>query len=236
MFLENKLVIPPDRMFAARWVFQLSVISSMISITQVPYNATLIAHERMAVYAYVEILNSLLKLGIVYLLILSDYDKLILYSALILCVTIIITTIYKIYCSKHFSESHYKFVWERNILKPMISFSSWNLFGASASVFKNQGINMLLNIFFGPTVNAANAIANQVNIAVSNFSSGFTTALTPQIVKNYASNDISTMKNLIFKGGRYTFFLLMVLIIPIFLETDFILKIWLKKFRNMQSN
>lgn len=227
-WLENKLVVAPDRMPAARWVYQLSILSSMITITQVPYNATIIAHERMSVYAYVEILNSFLKLGIVYLLVIGNFDKLILYAVLTLCVTVIITTIYKIYCTRNFSESHYKFAWEKEIIKPMISFSGWNLFGSSASVLKNQGVNILLNIFFGPIVNAANAIAYQVNSAVSNFSNGFTTALTPQIVKSYATKDIARMKKLIFRGGRYIFFLLMILMIPIFLETDIILRLWLK--------
>ena len=228
-WLENKLVIPPERMFAAQWVYQLSILSAMISITQVPYNATIIARERMNVYACVEILNSILKLGIVYLLVIGNFDKLILYAILILCITIIITTIYKIYCTKNFPESHYKFVWEKDILNPMFSYSGWNFYLSSSYTLKTQGINMLLNMFFGVAVNTAYGIAMQVQNAAANFSNNFLTAVRPQIVKYYATGDIYKMQNLIINASKFSFLLLFLISFPLIVENNFVLNIWLKK-------
>lgn len=227
-FLENKLVIPAGRMNAARWVYQLSIASTMIAIVQVPYNATIIAHERMNIYAYVEILNVCLKLGIVYLLVVGNFDKLILYAVLVFCVSTLIAIIYRIYCLKNFEESKYHFLWDRKYIYPMLSFSGWSLFGSAVSMTRGQGINILMNIFFGTAVNAANAIANQVNAVISIFSYNFTTSLNPQIVKSYAANEREQMKMLIFRGGKFSFFLLLMLSIPILLETDIVLKLWLR--------
>jgi len=227
-WLENKLVIPPERMNAARWVYHLSIISSMIDITQVPYNATIIAHERMNVYAYVEILNSLLKLGIVYLLVVGHFDKLILYAVLTLCVTIIITTIYKLYCSKHFSESRYKFAWNKDILHPMLKFSGWDLYGNMCVMAKGQGVNILLNLFFGVAINAAYGIANQVQGVVSSFSSNFLIAVRPQIVKYYAAGEIENMQNLMINSAKYSFLLMFFFSFPLILENHFVLHLWLK--------
>lgn len=228
-WLENKLVVSSDRMPAVRWVYQLSIIGSMIGITQVPYNAMIIAHERMSVYAYVEILNSSLKLGIVYLLVIGNFDKLILYTILILCVTIIITTIYKIYCTRNFPESHYKYIWKKEIIYPMLSFSGWDLYGNLSYVVKNQGINILLNLFFGVLVNAAYGIANQVQGTVSNFSNSFLTAVRPQIVKYYAAGEIKKMQNLVINISKFSFLLMFLFSLPLIIENHFILKLWLKK-------
>lgn len=228
-WLENKLVVPIERMNAARWVYQLSIISSMINITQVPYNAIIIAHERMNVYAYVEILNSLLKLGIVYLLVIGNFDKLILYAVLILSITITITTIYKIYCSKNFSESHYKFAWNKDIIHPMFKFSGWDLFGSFSYLSKTQGINILLNLFFGTIVNAAYGISSQVLGVASQFAGNFLTAVRPQIVKLYASNEIGKLQNLMINTSKFSFFLIFIISFPLILENHFILQIWLKQ-------
>jgi len=226
-WLEHKLVIAPDRMDAARWVFHLSVLASMINITQAPYNAAIIAHERMSVYAYVEILNSLLKLGIVYLLVVGNFDKLILYAVLTLCVTIIITTIYKIYCTRNFAESHYKFRWDKEIIKPMIAFSGWDLCGSFSYLSKTQGINILLNLFFGTIVNAAYGISTTIQAVINQFSSNFMTAVRPQITKLYANNEIEKMQRLMFNASKISFFLIFLLSLPLIIETKFILEIWL---------
>ena len=227
-WLENKLVVPLERMTSARWVYQLSIISAMISITQVPYNATIIAHERMNIYAYVEILNSLLKLGIVYLLVIGNFDKLILYAILTLCVTIIITTIYKIYCLRNFSESDYKFEWNQEIMKPMISFSGWNIYYTMGYSLRTQGVNMLLNMFFGVAINAAYGLATQLNHMVSAFSSNFLTAVNPQIVKYYAMKEIEKMQSLIYNSTKFSFLLIAVFSFPIIIENKFLLAVWLK--------
>jgi O-antigen/teichoic acid export membrane protein len=231
-WLENKLVIAPDRMNAARWVFHLSILASIIGITQVPYNATIIAHERMNVYAYVEILHSLLKLGIVFLLVIGNFDKLILYAVLTLCVTLIITTIYKIYCARNFAESHYKFHWDKEIVKPMISFSGWNLYQSSSFTLKTQGVNMILNLFHGVAMNAAYIIAVQVQSALYSFANSFLFAANPQIIKYYAQRKIEKMQSLVINASKFIFLLLFLLSFPLTLEMNFILKLWLKTVPN----
>lgn len=227
-FLESKLVIPDERMIAARWVFQFSLISAMISFIQVPYNASIISHERMNVYAYVEILNVFLKLGIVYLLSTGDFDKLILYAFLVLCISIITALIYRIYCLKHFEECKYIFNRDKKILYSMLSFSSWDLYGNLSVIARTQGVNILLNMFFGPLLNAANTVAIQVQGAVMAFASNIVTAVRPQIVKDYASGNIQHMTNLVMNASKYIYILLLVLSLPLILEMNFILNLWLK--------
>jgi O-antigen/teichoic acid export membrane protein len=228
-WLENKLVIAPERMNAARWIFHLSVIASVIGITQVPYNATIIAHERMNVYAYIEILNSLLKLAIVFLLVMCNFDKLILYAVLTLCVAIVITVIYRTYCVRHFSESRYKFEWNREIIIPMLNFSGWELYTHLAYTARTQGINILLNSFFGVIVNAAYGIAGQVQGAAKSLSNNFLTAVRPQITKYYAVDDFVNMQSLMINAAKYSFLLMFIITLPLLLETHFILQIWLKQ-------
>jgi O-antigen/teichoic acid export membrane protein len=227
-FFENKLIIPSERMFAARWVYQSSIFCTVVSIVQIPYNASIIAHERMNVYAYMEILNSLLRLGIVYLLVISNWDKLILYSVLMLCVSATLAMIFKIYCVRNFSESHYKFTWEKNIIYPMICFSGWNLYGTFAYMMKTQGINMFFNLFFGVIVNAAYGIASQVQNAIQGFSNNFITASHPQVIKYYASGELHKMQNLIINVSKFSFLLLLMISLPLIIENQFVLEIWLK--------
>lgn len=226
-WLENKLIITPERMMSARWVFHLSVLASTINITQVPYNATIIAHERMDAYAYIEILNSLLKLGIVFLLVLGNFDKLILYAVLVLFVTILITIIYRAYCVHNFNESRYKYEWDKEIIKPMLGFSGWNLCDNMVYTARTQGVNILLNMFFGVVLNTAYGIAFQVQGAVQNFSNNFLSASRPQIVKYYAVNDMENMQNLMINIAKFSFLLMYMLTLPLLLETHFVLKIWL---------
>ncbi len=226
-FLENKLVIPESRMTAARIVYQTTIIASMLSIMQTPYNATIIAHEKMDVYAYVGILNVFLRLLIVYLLVIGDFDKLILYSFLQLSVSIIIILIYRIYCKTHFTETRFSFVWKKELLKPMLSFSGWDLYGNMSVIARTQGVSILLNMFFGPIANAAAGIAAQVQGAVMSFAGNIVTAVRPQLVKYYATEEYHPMFELLSNSIKLSFILLSILTIPIITEINYILKLWL---------
>ena len=227
-FLENKLVIPAERMAAARWVYQLSIVSMVISIVRVPYNAAIIAHERMNIYAYVEILNSILRLGIAYLLLISSYDKLITYAVLVLIVSIIISAIYFWYCRRCYQECRARFAWEKSIINPMLSFSAWDLYSNLGVMGRTLGVNILLNLFFGPVLNAANTVAVQVQGTVLNFSVNVLTAVRPQIVKTYATGEHDSTRYLVFNTVKFTYILQLILSMPLILEMDFILNLWLK--------
>lgn len=227
-FLTHKLQIPQERMGAAMWVYQFSILSTMITLTQVPYNALIIAHERMNVYAYVSVLDTVLKLLIVYLLTIGNFDKLKLYAVLVFFVAFIIAMIYRLYCKKHYEESSIFFKWDRNLYKELFSFSIWELYGGFALMGMGQGLNMLLNIFFGPTVNAARAIAFQVQGAVLGFGENFITAVKPQIIMHYAEKNIGPMMKLVFSSSKYSFFLTFFLTLPFLLEMPFVLNLWLK--------
>jgi len=226
-FLENKLVIAPERMNAARIVYQLSIISTMITIAQVPYNATIIAHERMNIYAYVEILNTFLKLGIVYLLIVGNWDKMVLFALLTLIVSIIISAVYMLYCVNKFEESKYKFEWDKKIIYPILSFSVWNMVGCGAVAGATQGVNILLNLFFGAVVNAARGVAVQVNGTITAFVNNFQTAVNPQIVKLYAAGKMNELFTLVFQNAKFSFSIMWLLLLPISLKMETILHIWL---------
>lgn len=227
-FLNSQLNIPDERMGAANWVYQFSIFSFVVSILNVPYNATIIAHERMGVYAYISIVEVSLKLLIVFALVWIGFDKLKLYAILTFVVSSIIRTINKTYCKRNFEEAKYSFFWDKNLYKTLMSYAGWNLFGNIAAVLFNQGINILLNIFFGPIVNAARGIAYQVNGAISGFVSNFQMSMNPQIVKSYAAGDHKYMQTLIFQGSKYSFFLLFLLSLPVLLQTELLLKWWLK--------
>ena len=226
-FLCNKLVIPEGRMLAAHLVFQFSVLSMFFNVTQVPYNSILIAHEKMDIYAYVELLNVGLKLGIVYLLLLCDFDKLILYAALSLVVSIIIVLIYRVYCLRHYEESSFYFIWDTSLLKPMLSFSGWDLYGNMSVVVFSQGIAMLLNIFFGPLLNAANNISLTVQGTIKGFTYNVIQAFRPQIIKQYAQGEIQAVGNYCLMATQYTLLCYSLMAIPLFFNADFILQLWL---------
>lgn len=228
-FVNNKLVIPADRLIAANWIYQFSIVATIVSIIQVPYNASIIAHERMNVYAYVEILNVILKLLIVYILYISPVDKLILYGFLSLCVSIVINLVYRFYCTKHFEECRFHVVWDKSILKPMLSFSGWDLYGHMGYSIRQQGVNVVLNIFFGTVLNAAAGIATQVQGVISSFSTNIITAFRPQIIKSYACNDLEYMQKLIRISSKYAGLLMIFIIIPVISEMDFLLGLWLKE-------
>lgn len=227
-FLYNKMQVPADRMDAAFWVLQSSIISSVIMIISVPYNADIVAHEKMSAFAYISILEAVLKLLIVYMLVVFSFDKLILYAFLLLSVQILIRFCYSIYCNRHFEETKYKHVWDKALFKEMTGFAGWSLFGNLSAVLFSQGINILLNIFFGPIVNAARGVAVQVQGAIQQFVGNFQMALNPQITKTYAKGELSEMHKLMFRSSRFSFYLLFFLSLPVLFETNFILTVWLK--------
>lgn len=226
-FLNSKMIIPADRILAANWVLQFSVVTFVINLISVPYNASIIAHEKMSAFAYISILEAIGKLIIAYLIVIAPMDKLVFYSILMCSVAIIIRFTYGYYCKRHFKECTYHFCWDKKLLKNMFGFAGWNFIGAASSVLRDQGGNVVINLFFGPSVNAAKGIAMQVNSAISGFVSNFMTALNPQIIKSYAAQDKNYLKSLLFRGSRYSFFLLYILSLPIIIETDTILTLWL---------
>lgn len=226
-YVNNKMIFPPERTFAVNVVYQFSIAASLMGIIQVPYNALIIANERMNIFAYISIVEVVLKLVIVFMLVFFGNDKLIVYSILTFIVTIIIQLFYQLYCRRHYKESKYKFEWNKNYYKELISYSGWNLFGNLAAVARGQGNNLVLNLFFGTTINAAYGIMNTVNVAINSFVSNFQMASNPQIIKLYASEDTDSMQKLINRTSKFSFFLSLLLMAPVFLNIDYILKIWL---------
>lgn len=226
-FLNHEMKIPLDRMDAAQWVFQFSILTMVISFLNIPYTALIIAYERMSAFAYISIVEVLLKLGVAFLLIVSPFEKLKFYALLIFLCSLIIRFCYWHYCNKNFETSKLRRIFEPKLFKEMFSFAGWGLFGQLASMGSTQGVNVLLNVFFGPTVNAARGIAVQVQSAVTQFSINFQTAVNPQITKNYASSHFAEMHELMYRSAKFSFFLLYALGLPLMIEAPFILNIWL---------
>ncbi len=226
-FVYNKLTIPEARFDAALWVYQSAIISTIIMVMSIPYNAAIIAHERMGAFAYISVLEVVLKLAIVYMLTVFSFDKLKLYAVLMLTVQLVIRLIYGSYCKRHFNETEYKMVFNKQLIKDMTGFAGWNLFGNIAVMTYTQGLNVILNMFFGPAVNAARGISVQVQNAIRGFSSNFQTAINPQITKSYAGNDYRYMHKLIFTSSKFSVFLLLVLSMPVMMESKTILTLWL---------
>ena len=228
-FVNTQMSFPSERYVAVNWVYQLSVLTFLINIISVPYNAAIIAYEKMAAFAYVSIFEAIAKLSVVYLIIWAQVDKLILYAALLALVAIVVRVIYGIYCNKHFAECKCNWKSNKEIKKKMMSFVSWNLIGSLAGVLKEQGINVLLNVFFGAAVNAARGLAFQVNNAINGFVSNFQLAMNPQIVKTYASGNQEEMFKIVFRGSKFSYMLLLTLSLPVIIEAPFILNLWLKE-------
>ncbi len=227
-FLNAKMNIPESRMVAANWVLQFSIVSFVLGLISVPYNAAIIAHEKMSAFAYISIFEAVGKLAVAFLIVVSPIDRLIFYAILLCAIGVIIRLVYGYYCKKHFTECSYHFHWDKDILKQMFGFAGWNFIGASSAVLRDQGGNIIINLFYGPTVNAARGIAMQVNNAVTGFVTNFMTALNPQITKSYASGDRGYMMTLIFQGARLSFYMLLLLSLPILINTHYILVLWLK--------
>lgn len=226
-FLQNKLVIPEKRMFAANIVYQFTILSTMASILQVPFNASIMAHEDMDVYAYVEIGNTVLRLGIVLLLMIIPFDKLITYGGLSIFVSILIISIYVVYCLRRYKGCCLALSADWKTLRPMLSFSGWDLYGNASVMARTQGVNMLLNMFFTATLNAASGIATQVQGAIMSFAGNVLQAFRPQVIRSYAEGNSQRMTNLICKASQYTTLLLLLFTIPLCVEIDYVLGLWL---------
>lgn len=237
-FVNNKMTIPAERLYAANWVFQASIISFMFGLLSVPYNASIVSHEKMSAFAYIGILDTILKLLIVLFIAHTHwhFDKLIMYSVLLVVVSIMLQCIYLAYCRKHFDECRLKIGFNKKFWKEISAFSLWNFIGCTAAILKDQGVNVLLNIFVGPILNAARGIAGSVNSAVSGFAGNFMTALNPQITKSYASGDLKYSHFLVERGSRFSFYILLFFAIPILLETEFVLTVWLKQYPDHSLN
>jgi O-antigen/teichoic acid export membrane protein len=226
--VNNVLSIPAERIIVCNIVYQFVIISSVFSIMQVPFNAMVIAHEKMKVFACICVANAVLQLGVAYFVLIANYDNLIIYGLLSMLAVIAIYAYYHYYCKKNLDGYDTGLRMDKTLLKEMVSFSGWSLLGNTANMASISITNILMNMFFGPLVNAANAVAQQVNGAVNTFYTNFTMALKPQIVKTYAGGEMLQMKKLLFRGGKFSFFLLMFFLIPVLLEADIILKLWLK--------
>lgn len=231
-FLNTHMTIPTARLGAANWVFQASVLSFMLGLFSVPFNASIVSHERMSAFAYIGILDVCLRLLIVLFIAYSPwaFDRLIVYALLLVAVSGTLQCIYIIYCGRHFAECRLRFSFDREYWKEMSSFAGWNFIGCTAGLLKDHGVNVLLNLFVGPVVNAARGVAGQVNVAVCSFASNFMTALNPQITKSFAIDDKEYMMMLVERGSRFSFYIISLFALPIILETDFVLTIWLKHY------
>lgn len=226
-FINTHLKVPDGRMYAANWVYQFTIMQFIINLIRVPYNASIIAYEKMDFYAYISLAEVALKLAVVYLLYISTCDKLITYSFLYTLIPLLISYIYVLYCKRRFQTTTYKLYWDKKTFKELFSFSSWTLFGALANVLAIQGLNIMINIFYGVKVNAASGIATQVSNAVNGFITNFQTAFQPQIVKTYANDEIKRFYNIIYTTSKFSFFLIFVIAFPIICGIDSILNLWL---------
>lgn len=225
-FVNNELNIPPGREIAANWVYQCSLLAFIVTIISVPYNSAIVAHEHMKAFGYLGVLEVFLKLGVAYALFIIPGDKLIAYAFMILGVQVIMRLIYSFYCIKHFNECNFKYQIDFSSIISIFSFAGWSLLGNLGFSFRTQGLNIILNMFFNVAVNAAKGIANQVSSAIYGLTTNFQMALNPQIIKRFAANDINSMIELIFTGSRFSYFLLMLVTIPLFI-CDYILHLWL---------
>ena len=227
--LNTQLIIPEERLFAANVVFQFSIVSFMYNTISVPYNAVIIAREKMGVFAYMSILEALLKLMVAYIITIDTQDRLILYGLLIMFNSIIMRSVYTSYCKRHFQEAVFSLKYNPKILKEMTGYMGWSLYANMSGAFFGQGVNIVLNMFFGPAVNAARGLAYQIQHAVRNFAINFQTAVNPQIVKYYASENLHEMYVLMKRSSRFSFYVLLIICMPVFLTTDIIFDLWLTK-------
>ncbi len=226
-FLNTQMSIPVGREFAANWVFQFSVLACAASVICVPYDAEIVAHEKMEIFAFIQVLQSTLNLAIVYAVKYYSNDKLILYAFLLMAVQLMNVLIYVIYCRYHFSETKFRLVRNISLFKEMTGFAGWSLIGNMAFIGYTQGLNLVLNVFFGPAVNAARGIAFQVQAAMKGFVTNFQMAINPQITKSYAQGDYERLHSLIFASSKFSFFMLLCMVMPVAIEAETILHLWL---------
>lgn len=231
-FLNTHMTIPANRLYAANWVFHTSVLTFVINLLSVPFSASIVSHERMSAFAYIGILDVVLRLLIVLFIAYSGlgFDRLIIYALLLVGVVCIMQAIYWSYCTRHFQECRLKLSFDVGYWKEMSSFAGWNFIGCTAGLLKDQGVNILLNLFLGPIINAARGIANTVNNVLSSFAGNFMTALNPQITKSYAAGDYSYMFSLVERGSRFSYYILLLFALPMLFEADFVLTLWLKHY------
>lgn len=230
--IYNKLVIPIDRIEAAVFAFHFSMIATFFQITQVPYNAIIIAYEKMNVYAYTSIFEAIGKLSIIYFLNLLMFDKLKIYSSLMCIITIAVMTIYRVYCRKNFEETKTKLIFNQNMFKNVASFSGWNLLSSSAASLANQGVTIVTNMFFSPAVVTVRSLALKINNILNQFVGSFRTAVNPQIVKKYAAGDYEGSRELALSSTKYTYYLMLIVVLPLFILCETVLKIWLDNVPN----
>lgn len=226
-FINNKMVIDPQRLYAANWVFQLSVVSCLLTIIQTPYNSAIVSHEKFNIFAFLSIFDVTYKLIVLYLLVIIPGDKLIVYAVLLLIGTILNRLFSHLYCIRHFEECKYSLKVDKRLTKEMLSFSGWGVLGHICSVLNGSGVTVLINMFFGTVVNAANGLSNTVTFTIQQFIGGFIMAAEPQLVKYYANDEKENFVNLIFNISRITLFLLSLFLIPVLLEVDYVLNLWL---------
>lgn len=226
-FMSTQLQIPSERETAAMWVYQFSIFSSVLTVISVPYNATIIAHEKMSAFAYISIADAVLKLLIVYLLVVIPYDKLIIYAILFFCIQAFDRIVSGVYCSRHFEETHTHLRYDGKLFREIFAFAGWTMNGNLAVIGFTQGLNILLNIFFGPAVNAARGIAVQVQSVCQQFCNNFQMALNPQLTKNYAQGDLNNMHRLLVKSSKFSFYILFFIVLPLMFKAEFVLKLWL---------
>ncbi len=234
-FLNSFANIPDGRMYAANWVLQCSILTTFVGLASTPYSACIIAHERMSIYAWMSIVDAIIKLAICYIVMWYDRDRLILYVTLLAFAQIAMTLFYAIYSRCNFEEVRYRFNVDRVLLKEMASYSGWNLFGNTAWILNTQGINMLINVFFGVVFNAARGVATTVNSCVQSFVGNFTTAFTPQITKSYAAGDYAYCYSLVNRSSKITWFLMYIFIVPVCVESKMLLSLWLVEVPPMAS-
>lgn len=226
-FLNTKMLIPESRMVAANWVYQLSILTFVINLISVPYNAAIIAHEKMSAFAYIGLYEGIAKLVIASVIVFSPIDTLVFYALLLCLLSISVRVIYTLYCKKHFEECLLSWSLDYSLAREMFGFAGWNFIGASSGILRDQGGNIVINMFCGPIANAARGIAYQVNAAVQGFLNSFTTAMHPQITKSYASGEKQYFMSLLYRGSKVSYLILFVISLPIILSTDFIINLWL---------
>lgn len=228
-FIQHKMTIAADRIVSAQWVLHLSLLAFIVNMISVPYNAAIIAHEKMGCFAAVGIFDGIARLIVAVAVAHSSCDRLVLYAVLLCIVAVLVRVFYGFYCKRSFAECRAKLSFDKRITAEMFSFAGWNFIGVTASVLRDHGGNLLINLYSGPAVNAARAVALQMNNAVQSFVTNFMTALNPGITKSYASGDLSYMHRLMKSGARFSFLLLLVLALPLMSGTEWLLGIWLKE-------
>lgn len=226
-FLNCYANIPDGRMYAANWVLQCSILTTFVGLVSTPYGACIIAHERMSIYAWMSIVDALTKLAICYVIMIYDKDRLILYATLLAIVQILMTLFYAFYSHRNFEEVSYQFRIDKVLLKDMASYSGWNLFGNTSWIMNTQGVNMLINVFFGVAFNAARGVANTVNGCIQGFVANFMVAINPQITKSYAAGELSYCNMLVGRSTKFSWLLMLFFIVPVCLEAKMLLSIWL---------